>query len=139
MNKKSLVLLCSSSEMNTRKERESFLKEQVSDTINPDKFLYFKLDGSEEQLKKCFGDIESAAVYTFGYDGIIGFDITKLLLNANEKAANIFFDMLEEYETADRASLVFFIEDNDYSKTQAFISRLSSLTELNVSDFGRGK
>jgi len=60
-----------------------------------DFLLEYRLDGSMSQLKQVFADINSNAVYTNHYEGIVSLDISALLLCINESQIEHFISELE--------------------------------------------
>lgn len=75
-----------------------------------DRYLFYDLDGSLAQLKHCFGDIDSSAVYDNYFEGVLGFDITDLMLPQNKNAAEYFFKMIDSTKYNKHANILLFFD-----------------------------
>lgn len=137
-NKRVSICIDTLSDCKTHKDREEYLtelstdfsKSDIVDTSNPDKYLLFSLDGSERQIRECFGTITASAVYTPDYDGIIGFEISQLTLPRNERSADLFIKLLEEKQTQTYSYIVIFVRDIESPFSSRYISRLEHVLDF---------
>jgi hypothetical protein len=60
-----------------------------------DFLLEYRFDGTLSQLKQVFADINSNAVYTNHYEGVISLDISELLFYINESQIEYFISEIE--------------------------------------------
>ncbi len=76
-----------------------------------DTYLEFKTDGSMEQLKDMFADIQAAAVYTNFYEGVIAIDVSALGRVIAEKQMRYF--LCEISKVAQHATIFFYISPDE--------------------------
>ncbi len=137
-NKRVSICIDTLSDCKTHKDQEEYLTELSDDfsesalieTSNPDKYLLFNLDGSETQIRECFGTITASAVYTPDYDGIIGFEISQLTLPRNERSAELFIKLLEEKQTQTYSYIVIFVRDIESPFASRYISKLERVLDF---------
>ncbi|MBP5261780.1 MAG: hypothetical protein J6Z43_06615 [Clostridiales bacterium] len=91
-----------------------------------DRLLLYRPDGSLDDVKYIFGCIDSSAVYDNYFEGVLAFDVSKLLYPRNELAAQYFCERLSDPKYSEHATIVVFVNEYGSESTQRFEKRLSS-------------
>ena len=101
-----------------------------------DHYLEYNLDGSLGNLKQMFADIESSAVYTNSYEGVIGINICALASNINEQGA-YFVEKIAQ--VGNTATLVLFIGNNPTKGALTLVDSIKkvvpSLVSINIDPY----
>ena len=97
-----------------------------------DLWLYYSLSGDYSQIGYIHGMIECSAVYDNYYEGIIAFDITKLLLSTNRKTLKAFIRLITSKEISDHATLLIFFNENATKQGISLINEIAKNAECNV-------
>lgn len=92
-----------------------------------DLFLEYKLDGSMGQLKKMFANIESCAIYTNKFEGIVAIDISELANYINEAQVDYFLKGINE--TGTHATLILYVPSKQNKNTANLINKVTDSIE----------
>lgn len=87
-----------------------------------DHLLEYSLDGSLLQIKQVFEDIDSNAVYTNEYEGVVAVDISALSEVANEFQTDYFIEHIRE--VAKNATVIIYYDDSLGRKMQLVKDRV---------------
>ena len=118
--------------MKEEHEREDFLydfssmmyKNRFRIFHSLDRYLYFNLDGSVMQIRNANGAIKSACCYDNYFEGVIGFEVSQLMLPTNQLSRKEFFRLISSEDIRNHANLVFFMKDKDSVLAKAFLEEL---------------
>lgn len=103
---------------------EKFASKGVLDfTLAADRYLYYKFDGSIQNLKNTFSSIQSCAIGDNHYRFIIGLDITKLMRHYGDEVSKELFKRI--YDVAKYCTCVFFISSYQELNAERFIKKLA--------------
>ena len=88
-----------------------------------DDYLMISFDGSLQNLKKNFGIIESAAIYSNHYENVIGMDISAISEHLGETLESEFLKRLKE--VCKHACVVFFVSGERTIYEQKLLNKIS--------------
>jgi len=88
-----------------------------------DQYLEYKLDGSLDNIKQMFSDIQACAVYTNDYEGVIAIDICALAPHVNEQG-EFFVSEISKYSK--NATLIFFVGNQPSRGTLQLVEKLKN-------------
>ena len=114
-------------------QKDEFLYELTSimsaEKLRPfhalDRWLYFSLDGSKENLLTHRGIIESSTVFDNYFEGVLAFDATALLLPVNRNAKEEFYKMVSAKEISHHSTIIIFLNDMSSEFALDFLSGLA--------------
>ena len=104
-----------------------------------DRWLYFSLDGSKNQLNTYRGIIESSAVYDNNFEGVLAFDVSSLLLPVNRAAKETFFNIISSKEISDHSTVIIFMNEMTGVNAQDFLYGLKKCLDYKTVEFNRNK
>lgn len=92
-----------------------------------DEYIEITLDGSLQQLKQAFADIDSAAVYTNEYRNIIGMDISNISSHLGETQ---FAEFLKNAKrVCEHACVIFFVHTSPSRNEEKLLEKLLDTVE----------
>ena len=106
----------------TRYIAETLQKSRIQRFGGLDLFLEYRLDGTLDQMKWVFSNINVNAVYTNKYEGVISFDITGLSAYSNGKQVDYFISEVKELSAT--SAMVFFIGETPSNGMLSIVNRL---------------
>ena len=133
--------------LSDEEQKEDFLYELTSTMANEklrpfhalDRWLYFSLDGSKDQLNTYRGIIESSAVYDNYFEGVLAFDVSALLLPVNRAAKETFFKIISSKDISDHAAVIIFMNDVTGNNVQDFLYGLRKCLDYKTVEIIRNK
>lgn len=103
---------------------EEFANKGVLDfSLAADRYLYYKFDGTMQNLKNTFSNIQSCAIGDNHYRFITGLDITRLLIHYGDEVSKEFFKKISD--VAKYCTCVFYISSYQALNAERFIKKLS--------------
>ena len=114
-------------------------KENLRPFHSLDRWLYFSLDGSKDQLNTYRGIIESSAVYDNYFEGVLAFDVSALLLPVNRSAKETFFNIVSSKDISDHATLIIFMNEMTGNNAQDFLYGLRKSLDYKTVEIKRNK
>ncbi len=103
---------------------EKFESKGVIDfSLAMDRYLHYKFDGSIQNLKNTFSNIQSCAIADNHYRYVLSLDITKLMRHYGDEVSKEFFKRI--YDVAKYCTCVFFISSYQELNAERFIKKLS--------------
>lgn len=91
-------------------------------SLAADKYLYFSFDGTLQQLRNTFSQIQSCAITSNHYSYILGLDIVRLIPHYSETQGNEFYKKL--FEVSKHATCIFFIPSVESLNTEKFVAKI---------------
>lgn len=96
-----------------------------------DMVLEYRLDGTMEQMKRVFSDIDSNAVYTNDFEGVIAIDINELASHLNETQVTFFLKNLPRIGA--HSTLILFISSKSNSNRNALAKKVcETLSDIEI-------
>ena len=114
-------------------------KEKLRPFYALDKWLYFSLDGSRERILTYGGIIESSAVYTNYFEGVLAFDASALLLPVNRAARETFYGLISSKEISQHATIIIFLDEMKSANATDFLYGLGKRLEYKAVEFKQNK
>lgn len=108
--------------------RDTYKSYQITHFPELDDLLEYRVNGNLNALQKIFAEIDSAAVYSNQYEGIIAFGIDGLVKCVDEYQTQIFCDKVKELK--DSASLLFYLNSFKETNERALIKKLQEIDDI---------